>query len=749
MARQRTNVERNTFIRGLVTEAGPLTFPENASKDELNFVLNRDGSRQRRLGMDYEDGYSLVDTLYTTPSVDSSPISSYRWDNVGNDSSLSIGVIQIADRLFFMDMASSSPSSALLNGGAGLKINSLVPLPLQFAAVNGVLVVVGAGMDTPIYLEYDPVEDSVLQTAITIEVRDIWGVWDYESVTTEIAVDERPAELTQRHEYNLRNQGWTNDKIAEFFTSQSVYPSLADVWHLGKDSNDDFDPTLMVKQEFGTTRAARGRFIIDAFNRGLERNVATGLTELPLDSENGNISTTAAFAGRIFYSGVQGTVTDGDKDSPQFSGTLFFSRILDSNNRLGECFQAGDPTSEFQGDVLANDGGTLQIPEAAGIIKLMPKEDSLLVFAENGVWLVSGIDGSFVANNYFVRKVTNVGAEGPESIVDADGTVLYWAKGGIYQLTPDPRSGRLVAQNLTERTIQKKYGELNSVSRQYAKGVFDSPTRQVKWLYNDTDDYTGLSRINQYNKELVLDFVLGAFFIQDIKETSDGPYVSGHIQTTDFVLGSREEKIVVGVDQVVVGTEDVIIDRLVRSRGNSSVKYITLLPSASVPGKETDAWTLSGYTDGTFVDWKTYDGVGVDAGAYMLTGEELFGDTARDKQVNYLTVHLKRTETGFELDDNDELQPVNPGSCSVSSRWDFADHPNSGKYSAPFEAYRLTRYYMASGVGDTYDYGQEVITSKTKLRGSGKAVSLRFETSPGKDLYLYGWALSAAGNTVV
>ncbi len=43
-----------SFIKGLVTEASPLTFPENASIDEQNFVLNRDGSRSRRLGIDYE-----------------------------------------------------------------------------------------------------------------------------------------------------------------------------------------------------------------------------------------------------------------------------------------------------------------------------------------------------------------------------------------------------------------------------------------------------------------------------------------------------------------------------------------------------------------------------------------------------------------------------------------------------------------------------------------------------------------------
>jgi len=44
----------NTFVAGLITEAGPLTFPENSSKDELNCVLSRKGNRRRRLGVDYE-----------------------------------------------------------------------------------------------------------------------------------------------------------------------------------------------------------------------------------------------------------------------------------------------------------------------------------------------------------------------------------------------------------------------------------------------------------------------------------------------------------------------------------------------------------------------------------------------------------------------------------------------------------------------------------------------------------------------
>lgn len=60
MARQRAKVEVNRFTAGLITEASPLTFPDNASLDEVNFVLNRDGSRNRRLGMRLRTGEGIV-----------------------------------------------------------------------------------------------------------------------------------------------------------------------------------------------------------------------------------------------------------------------------------------------------------------------------------------------------------------------------------------------------------------------------------------------------------------------------------------------------------------------------------------------------------------------------------------------------------------------------------------------------------------------------------------------------------------
>ena len=49
----------NNFVKGLITEAAELTFPDGASVDELNCDLRRDGSRRRREGVALESNYTL------------------------------------------------------------------------------------------------------------------------------------------------------------------------------------------------------------------------------------------------------------------------------------------------------------------------------------------------------------------------------------------------------------------------------------------------------------------------------------------------------------------------------------------------------------------------------------------------------------------------------------------------------------------------------------------------------------------
>ena len=66
MSRQKFEKTFNTFTKGLMTEASELNFPEDFSLYEKNFLLHRDGGRDRRKGMElvYPLGLTLTSSLY-------------------------------------------------------------------------------------------------------------------------------------------------------------------------------------------------------------------------------------------------------------------------------------------------------------------------------------------------------------------------------------------------------------------------------------------------------------------------------------------------------------------------------------------------------------------------------------------------------------------------------------------------------------------------------------------------------------
>ncbi len=85
-----------SFVKGLVTEAGELTFPENASVDELNCTLLRTGNRRRRLGVAVE---SLGSTYASF--TEGSSVTTGSWENVGGQDGVEFTVVQIGNTLLF------------------------------------------------------------------------------------------------------------------------------------------------------------------------------------------------------------------------------------------------------------------------------------------------------------------------------------------------------------------------------------------------------------------------------------------------------------------------------------------------------------------------------------------------------------------------------------------------------------------------------------------------------------------------
>jgi len=533
MPRVSSEKQYNTFVKGLITEANPLTYPENSSLDEDNFVLKRNGARERRLGIDYELGYALTDTGFAQTTLLSGKQSFHVWSNPGGDTSIVIGVVRVYNTLWFIDLLTTSPSANLVNGGSSITIDGLGNSELETAVINNFLVLVSKDLDDPVILNYNHGIDLVSQTVSPLQVRDFWGIVDG------LSIDERPTTLSVEHLYNLINQGWnwkvkstcsstesfgfsswfnkTNlygtvddslvtavtpvvnsysvPKAVEcMFTSKDVYPSNSDVWSIGKAADPSnssayqkFDPAMLTRRSVYSMEAPKGSFIISPYDRGTSRRNLLGDNTLPLDKEYGRVSTIASYAGRVFYSGVISRVEGGDGNTPNLSNYIFFSQVTQSSKNITRCYQEADPTSDSISDIIDTDGGTIQIPEAGRIVKLVPVKSSLLVLAENGVWEIFGDTQGFVATSFQISRLSSNGCTSPKSVVEANGTAFAWTKAGIYAYTEEPTSGRYKAENISLLTIQSAYNSLSEITKNNARGYYDEKENRIRWLYKVDD----------------------------------------------------------------------------------------------------------------------------------------------------------------------------------------------------------------------------------------------------------------------
>lgn len=746
---EKTIKQFSNFSKGIMTESTPLNFPDNYALDEANLTLKVDGSRERRRGIEYESGYALTATTTTTASVG---MSFYKWENADNNVLNTIGVVQVGQDLYFMDLETTNPSANLLNGGAPLSItgamtdtNVQTPL-LSFATLNGVLLCTSADFDQPQKITYDGVNFTLATQPVL--VRDLWGVDD------SLRTDERPtstyAGLTDEHEYNLFNQGWTDANLTSWDTAGTDMPSNADIMHTGKNSSGVWSKGDTILNFFGNSPAPKGRFIINfldrgtgaagldaTYNRTAQHDIyGTTLTALPDDIETGCFAAVATNFGRVFWAGSESSVTDGDAWSPNSSALILFSQIVERDDQFGLCYTEADPTAEIVNNQVDSDGGWIQIPELGKVIKMVALNNQLIIFASNGVWTLNTDAGLFTPTAYQVNKITDIGVSGLDSIIEVEGTIIYWSESGIYQMTLNEISQKAVVQDVTLQTIKTLYNQIPTRAKENAKGYYDSINKQIGWLYQsdaswDFDNYPDFC-----NKELIYDLQLQAFTVNThSSKTIQSPYVVGAVLGQTAVSADIITDVVVNGDQVQVNADDVqqTLEQTITT--NTNLKYLTYVPSGGFAN-----FTLSTISAEEFLDWGTED-----YESYLETGHISFEDWSRRKSIPYLIAHFERTEDGFDAD----LNPTNESSCYVQARWEWTDSAASNKWGTEFQAYRYRRPYVPVDANDLFETGHTIITTRNKIRGSGKAARFRFRSETGKNFKLLGFAITATGSTNV
>lgn len=172
MPKQSTKGEFNSFVKGLITEASPLNFPKDASLEEENFELNRDGSRQRRKGMALEPLSAFKATPLALTDFNTAAPVTYKWTEAGGVPTQNFAVVQAGNTLYFFSMDFSS-----LTGQGFLGELALTDYPTNvrysLTSVDGYLVV-AAGVSTIAVVSYSSPTFSVEYERLA--VRDVWGV---------------------------------------------------------------------------------------------------------------------------------------------------------------------------------------------------------------------------------------------------------------------------------------------------------------------------------------------------------------------------------------------------------------------------------------------------------------------------------------------------------------------------------------------------------------------------------------------
>lgn len=706
MARNAAVQVDNNFVKGLITEATGLNYPENSCVETYDCEFDFFGRVTRRRGFDHEPFYSTLSTAKSGLAI-----TRYLWKNVTGDGTISFEVVQIGGTLYFYNTTSSSSLSAGKIAST-ITLSTFAPsgsppsaslYECQFADGHGKLYVFHPYLDN-FYVTYNSGAGTVSGTEYALMVRDFEG-----ATSDPYAIDNRPtatvASMDVNHKYNLYNQGWakadlTTPELTSWDTARADVPSNCDVWWTFKNASEDFDTTWIARNGRGSTPAPKGHFILNAYN--MDRQTASGLVVSATTSGTARSSTGAFHAGRVFYAGV---------NSAGYMSKIYFSQIIERDAQVGYCYQQADPTSEDLFDLLPADGGVISIPEAGTIYKLFSMANGLLVFAFKGVWFIGGSQGiGFTAVDYTVSKISSIRTISATSFVDVNGAPMWWNTDGIFTVDLN-ENGSPTVRSLTIDTIQSFYDDIPSVSKVYARGVFNPLEQTVQWLYSATSPDT-VSEQHAFNRVLNFNVLTKAFYPWRISE-NDSVEVHG-ITVVDGIGGVFQETLVVNNSAVQVVDNAAV--NVVAYQLSSQAQVLTTKYLISWNDAGTNKFTFAETRDENYVDWVTVNDT--DYTSYFITGYKIHGNAMMKFQPLYVTIYNEGT-----------------GQAYLQGIWDYATATSTGRYSP--------KEYL---VWDDANYG--VQGKRRKIRGRGRTLQYYVKSLSGKPFLISGWSTFETGNTM-
>lgn len=693
--------------KGLRTEDNLLLLEDGYSSDELNMEVSPDKIRQRRKSVQFESS-SQNSTYNHTQGI---PTYSDTWENPGELSDTVFLVVQHGALLFFYDQSSTSVSTTektfsvdLTSFSAGNGVD-IATNGFQGTYLKGIYAVVHPALN-PFYISYDPATDTISTATISIEERD----FDWQGSVSDYRTESSNTSPGAARIYDTFNAGWlptaSIDPLGSYTSSRGKYPALTHSWFSGKTGTSTFSVTEYLDIYTGTSLTSNGHYIFNTFFKDREAIVAGAGVEIVQDRFN----TIATFAGRFWYSGLS-------------SGRVYFSRTIKNEEDYGACFQVNDPTSEEISDLLDSDGGVIDITAASNIKRLFPLGSSLMVFAENGIWIIQGVDNVFKATEYSVSPISNQGIASPYSLVNVKGVPIWWSLTDINTMQENG------VTSLSAQSIKTFYNNISNIAKSDVRGVFDFSEDKVYWLYAKNSEPT----LGKYNNILVLDLNEGGFFPWEVSDqTSNTDYITDIFLLPPYISSTVEAPVT--SNSITVTSNGVTVTVSERSLSTSSSAFVKFLARDTSTGKQT----VADLDNNSFYDWG-------DASfqSFLEVGQTLLDSWTLDKYPLYMTTFFLITESGFELNsDGTGYDLLTPSDATLKAYWDFRKSP-----STTAKVYRFKRPVLVDTSSlSTFDYPETVLRNRTRIRGNGKIAKFRFESAEGKDMKMLGYEFFAYSN---
>src|SRR5579872_4662831 len=475
------------------------------------------------------------------------------------------------------------------------------------------------------------------------------------------------------------------NNISTWFSAESNYPSNADVWWYFKDNTGTFAPgSTQPSVTLATGNAPQGHFILPAFN--MNRTAVSGISNLTTVSTTVRPNTGCWFQGRVWYTGVSASqATIGDAQYYTWTENIYYSTTITSINDFGICYQQNDPTSENLNGELPTDGGVLQVVGSGTIHKLFPIVNGLLVFANNGVWFITGSQGiGFASNDFTITQLSKIKCLSRHSFIDVNGLPFFWNEEGIYQVMPQ-QGGQLAVEPITVGTILSFYNNIPLASKKYARGSYDPINYTIQWCYRSTIESSTTDRY-QFDSILNFNTYNKAFF----------PYTVSAGPNTNFI----HDVVYISYPFISNATPE------------PDFKY----PTSSLIS-DNYLHTFAEEYDTNYVDWGS-----VNYTSQFITGYKLHGQGLMKVQVPYIYTY-SRTNQGYQA-------------FYLQSIYDYA---------ADFDSNRWTQRQFV----ELNDANATMVQRRHKLRGQGYAIQIMITSVAGQPFDLMGWALYETRNTGV